>query len=173
MTCSQMRAHFAKSFGGSVESGEGLRVGRPVLDRHAEAEERLHAVLYERVDERVREDEAIVRRIGLVGVEVGEEVRNVDIEPAAEVAADVMEARKGNPRLLEVVHHRPVFQRAHHGRLPYAVHGFHGADGLVGMDGDRRGVLHVVFDHSGFHGCSSVLSNGPTGRLESPYRQPK
>ena len=101
MTCSQMRAHFAKSFGGSVRSrGEGLRVGRPVLDRHAQAEERLHAVLYEGVDERVREDEAIVRRIGLVGVEVGKEVRNVDIEPAAEVSADIMEREKGIPASL-------------------------------------------------------------------------
>ena len=108
-----------------------------VLDRHAEAEERLHVVLRERLQEGVRVGEAVALRVVFVGVEVREDHRDVHEQAAAEPAAHVVEARVGDAGLLEVVEHRVVRQLADERRLADAVDGLHRPDGLAEVD------LHV------------------------------
>ena len=98
---------------------------REILDGHAQTEERLHAVFGKRLHERIRIGETVVFRIRLVGIEIWEEVRDIDEQPAAKPAPYIMETRIRYSRLLEIVEHHIVFELAHERRLP---------DGVDGLD---------------------------------------
>ena len=150
---------------GRVDVHRRVATRHEVLDRHAEAEERLGAVRVERLQERVRVGETVALRVVLVGVEVREEIRYINIETATEPAADVVQPRIRDSRLLEVVHHRPVAQRTDHRRLPYAVNALHRPDGLAEVNLHLRCVCaeghgrHSQETESDcfFHACSLRL----------------
>ena len=109
-----------------------------VLQRDAEPEHRLDAMLDERVHKEVGEGEVVVGGIGLVGVEVAEEVRDVDEDAASEHPAHVVETRKRDAGLLEVGKHR-VLPQPEDRRLPDAVHGLDRTQRAGGIDGDAHG----------------------------------
>ena len=101
---------------------------RVVLDRHAEAEVRLHVVVHEGLEIQVRVREVVALRIVLVRVEVAEDVGDVHPQVLAEHAADVVQAHVRHARLLQVAEHgeiRPEEQRP----LP---------GGMYRLDGTRR-----------------------------------
>jgi len=79
-----------------------------VFDGDAETEEGLAAGFHEGGDEAVGEDEVVGGGVSGVGVEVAEDVGDVDVEVAAEHAADVVEAGVRDAGLLEVGEHGVV-----------------------------------------------------------------
>ena len=97
-----------------------------VLDGHAQAEPRLHAVGDQGGQHLVRVQEVVVRRVVFVRVEIGEDVRDVHhvVTAVRNAAPDVVQARIRNARLLQVAEQLVVAQ-AQQRRLADCVHRLH------------------------------------------------
>ena len=126
------------------QRGELSRIDHPVLDSHAKTEERFNAIRFKSLHERICEDKSVVLWIALVGVEVGEEVGDVNEYTVAEPSANVMETRIRNASFLEIVQHRPVLERADHRRLPDSVNRLYYSDCDIRLNGDMVGRVVLL-----------------------------
>ena len=130
--------------------------GGAVLDRHAEAEVRPHAGLVELDHQVVREREVVALRVVFVRVEVAEDVRDVHVDVLAERPARVVQTRKRDARLGEIME-QAIVPESQHRRLPHAVHRLDGAgrggEVHLHLGGERtRGAYRRTdANHDSFH----------------------
>lgn len=94
----------------------------------------IHLGVDQALDQKVGKGKIVIGRIGFVGIKIPENIGDIHKATAAKDTAHVMEPGKGNAGLRHVVE---IFRHilAAQGRLAAGVHGLHGFDHLVQING--------------------------------------
>ena len=115
-----------------------------MLDRLAETEEDLGSCAADGVEVVVGEDEVVIARIGLVGVEIREDRADVArVRTAGDAADGVVGASERYARgavFLEVAAQLVAARFLDGGTVVHGVHWFDGADGRLEVGGDADGI---------------------------------
>ena len=99
-----------------------------ILNGHAQSEERLGSALHKLRDQQVGKAKAVRGGISGISVRIGEQIGDIHKPAAAKVAADVVQAGEGDPRLSQVVEHTAVIAAC--GGLSDAVQGLDACAGI-------------------------------------------